>query len=148
VDFAEIYRRDQRKFLAGEFKVDPETGLMIHVDDFRAVLARIHYPVMAVFGEKDTNVAWRRTRKLYEETIGRNPAAELTVLTFPHGNHAATTGAQPGSCRPPGAGGTGQRFVAQRFHPFVNYHLPAQVMARADARGLRVLGQQGKGAYG
>jgi ectoine hydroxylase-related dioxygenase (phytanoyl-CoA dioxygenase family) len=41
-----------------------------------------------------------------------------------------------------------QRFVAQRFYPFVNYQLPADVLARADARGRRVLGQHAKGAYG
>jgi hypothetical protein len=42
----------------------------------------------------------------------------------------------------------GQRFVAQRFHPFVDYRLPAAVLARADERCLRVLGRHPKGAYG
>ncbi len=42
----------------------------------------------------------------------------------------------------------GQRFVAQRFHPFVDYQLPPAVVARADERALRVLGRHVKGAYG
>src|SRR5688572_31646632 len=41
----------------------------------------------SLFGEKDRNVDWRKTRALYAETIGRNPRARLTVRTFPDGNH-------------------------------------------------------------
>lgn len=42
----------------------------------------------------------------------------------------------------------GQRFVAQRFHPFAAHRLPDHVVARADARRRRVLGLHDKGAYG
>ncbi len=41
-----------------------------------------------------------------------------------------------------------RRWVSQRFHPFVDYRLPDQVVARADARGLRVLGRHPHGPYG
>ena len=43
--------------------------------------------MLALFGEKDRNVGWRKTRTLYTETIGRNPRARLTVITSPDGNH-------------------------------------------------------------
>lgn len=42
----------------------------------------------------------------------------------------------------------GQRFVAQRFYPFLNYRMPDHVLEGADERLLRVLGKHPKGAYG
>ena len=42
----------------------------------------------------------------------------------------------------------GQRWVSQRFYPFVNYQVPAEVEARADERTKRILGFHPKGAYG
>jgi ectoine hydroxylase-related dioxygenase (phytanoyl-CoA dioxygenase family) len=41
-----------------------------------------------------------------------------------------------------------QRWVSQRFYPFVNYACPQHVMERADERRQRVLGIHPKGAYG
>ncbi|MCA9002000.1 MAG: hypothetical protein KDB61_08760, partial [Planctomycetes bacterium] len=41
-----------------------------------------------------------------------------------------------------------KRWVSQRFHPFVNYELPARVVARADERRRRVLGMHPMGDYG
>jgi hypothetical protein len=41
-----------------------------------------------------------------------------------------------------------RRWVAQRFWPFVNYHLPEEVIARATPRRKRLLGFHGIGAYG
>lgn len=42
----------------------------------------------------------------------------------------------------------GQRWVAQRFYPFLNYRMPEHVIDRASERCLRVLGKHPKGAYG
>lgn len=42
----------------------------------------------------------------------------------------------------------GMRWVSQRFYPFVNYQLPAQVLENADERRKRVLGIHPRGAYG
>ena len=67
--------------------LDPETGLMIYVEDFPELLSGLDIPVLALFGEKDTSVDWRSARALYEETIGQNPRASLTVGTFSNGNH-------------------------------------------------------------
>lgn len=77
----------QRRFRTGEFTVDTETGLMVYVPRFEDLLGRLDVPVLALFGEKDRNVDWRKTRALYLETIGRNPRARLTVKTFPDANH-------------------------------------------------------------
>ncbi len=41
-----------------------------------------------------------------------------------------------------------RRWVAQRFWPFVNYHMPEEVIARATPRRKRLLGIHGIGAYG
>lgn len=42
----------------------------------------------------------------------------------------------------------GRRFIAQRFYPFVNYHMPEDILARATPRRKRLLGVHGPGAYG
>jgi pimeloyl-ACP methyl ester carboxylesterase len=90
------FAEQQRRFLSGEAQVDPESGLMVYVPDFADLLGSLDADVLALFGEKDRNVDWRRTRSLYERTIGGNPAASLTVRTFPDANHnlhhAATGG--------------------------------------------------------
>lgn len=41
-----------------------------------------------------------------------------------------------------------QRFMAQRFYPFLNYHMPDHVLKGADERLLRMLGKHEKGSYG
>ena len=42
----------------------------------------------------------------------------------------------------------GQRFVAQRFWPYLNYRMPDYVLEGADQRLLRVLGKHPEMAYG
>ena len=42
----------------------------------------------------------------------------------------------------------GQRFVAQRFWPYLNYHMPDYILEGADERLLRVLGKHPEMAYG
>lgn len=41
-----------------------------------------------------------------------------------------------------------QRWVAQRFYPFIDYHMPHHVWEGADERLQRVLGRHPKGPYG
>ena len=81
------FLEEQRRFASGAFEVDDASGLMVYVPGFRELLRRLDVPVLALFGEKDRNVDWRKTRALYTETIGRNRKARLTVKTFPDGNH-------------------------------------------------------------
>jgi pimeloyl-ACP methyl ester carboxylesterase len=83
----EQFLTQQRPFLSGELEIHPESGLMLYVDDFPAMLGGIDADVLALFGERDTNVDWRKTRALYEATIGANPDASLTVRSFPEANH-------------------------------------------------------------
>lgn len=42
----------------------------------------------------------------------------------------------------------GKRWIAQRFHPFVNYTLPEEVIDRASPRRRRLLGMHERGPYG
>jgi alpha-beta hydrolase superfamily lysophospholipase len=83
----EGYQRNQKKVIDEHHAFDEKTGLMIYVSGFRDILHSIHCPVLAIFGEKDANVDWRKTKTLYRETIGANKGARLTIRTFPSGNH-------------------------------------------------------------
>lgn len=42
----------------------------------------------------------------------------------------------------------GKRYIAQRFYPFINYHLPEEILDRANPRRKRLLGAHSIGAYG
>ena len=63
----------------GLFPIELETGMQLNIQDFDALLANLDIDVLTLFGEKDLNVDWRKTRALYD--------AILTVKTFPDGNH-------------------------------------------------------------
>lgn len=65
--------------------LDWHSGLQIYLPDFESVLSGIDCPVLALFGEKDMNVDWQKTRSLYKKTIGQH--GDLTIKTFPDGNH-------------------------------------------------------------
>lgn len=90
------FEKARAQFLSGAFQVDKKSGLQIYVPHFPEMLARINMPVLAIFGEKDSNVDWRKTMALYAKTIGKNRRATLNIRTFPDGNHnlqqAATGG--------------------------------------------------------
>lgn len=66
---------------------DEETGLQIVLPNFENILNTIQCPVLAIFGEKDSQVDWRKTKALYEKTIGENSTAELTTKLLPDCNH-------------------------------------------------------------
>jgi len=90
------FEKAKAQFLSGAFQVDKKTGLQIYVPHFPEMLARVNIPVLAIFGEKDRNVDWRKTIALYAKTIGQNRSASLNIRTFLDGNHniqqAATGG--------------------------------------------------------
>lgn len=77
----------QDQYNNGELIVDEESGLAVYIPNFAEILSDLDIAVLALFGEKDTNVDWRKTEELYSETIGRNQAADLTVRTFADANH-------------------------------------------------------------
>ncbi|MCG8309815.1 MAG: alpha/beta hydrolase [Cytophagales bacterium] len=64
---------------------DEETGLTIVVPEFTEILSAIKCPVLAIFGERDSQVHWRRTLALYKETLGASH--NLTIKTLPNCNH-------------------------------------------------------------
>jgi hypothetical protein len=84
----EGYLRNQKQFISEHHVFDEETGLMIYVPHFRETLEKIHCPVLAIFGEKDANVDWRKTMALYRETIGSKKNARLTMKSLPDCNHS------------------------------------------------------------
>lgn len=81
------YRSIQKKYMNETHVFDPESGLEIYVNDFEEILSNIECPVLAIFGEKDTNVDWNKTMDLYKKTIGNHPNSKLSVKTFPAGDH-------------------------------------------------------------
>ena len=66
-------------------RIDENSGLPIIIEDFDSVLSDISCPVLALFGEKDMHVDWKKTKALYENTLGKN--TDLTIKTFPDANH-------------------------------------------------------------
>jgi dienelactone hydrolase len=80
--------KNQNRFINEHHLFDEKTGLMIYIHNFQETLNKIECPVLAIFGEKDTRVDWRKTIALYKETIGKRPNPKLTIKTFPDGDHS------------------------------------------------------------
>nr|WP_299339095.1 alpha/beta hydrolase [Allomuricauda sp.] len=80
------FKQEQEQYTSkGHF--DAESGLWAVIDNFDQTLLKVNCPVLALFGAKDSQVDWRKTKKLYEETMGVNPDSELTVKVFENCNH-------------------------------------------------------------
>ena len=84
------YKAEQRVYMQSKeaFEFDDETFSVIRVKNFKEMLSRLEVDVLALFGERDTNVDWRKARALYESAIGERAEATLTVRTFPECNHS------------------------------------------------------------
>ena len=80
------YIQDQKQYTSKGY-FDAKSGLWVYIDDFDKILLQINCPVLALFGANDSQVDWRKTKQLYEVTIGVNPESELTVEVFDHCNH-------------------------------------------------------------
>lgn len=84
----EAYYKEQISVMQNiDYKRDEKTKAVIMVSDFKEVLNMIQCPVLAINGEKDYIVDWRKTLALYKETVGRNNNKRLTIKTFKEGNH-------------------------------------------------------------
>lgn len=66
---------------------DPETGLRILVPNFSTYLRKIKIPVLAILGEKDSQIDWKRTETLYQQTMGEESEADLKIIKLPYCNH-------------------------------------------------------------
>jgi uncharacterized protein len=83
------FMKDQEAFIKSNKIVEfDSTNLVVFVPNFSAVLNTIHCPTLAIFGEKDCMVDWRKTKTLYEATLRKNLNTKLTIKTFRDGNHA------------------------------------------------------------
>ncbi|SNR16298.1 alpha/beta hydrolase family protein [Tenacibaculum jejuense] len=77
------YLAYQKEFMKMPF--DYKTNLQIYVQDFESELLKIKCPVLALFGEKDTQVDWKKTKALYQKTLGKT--THFTTKSFPNCNH-------------------------------------------------------------
>ena len=66
---------------------DKQTGLRIMVSEFENILSKINCPVLAIFGEKDSQINWQKTKALYERTIGKADSSSLSIISIPNCNH-------------------------------------------------------------
>ena len=140
----EGYRAPQKKFVAEKHAFHEASRLMIYVANFRENLERIHCPVLALFGEKDSIVHWRSTIALYEQTLGRDDGSRLTVRTFPACNHNLQRCRTGRSCWPdPTAPASGP---PRRPRPVASQHSCLQpVRDRLEVAITRWLGRRGPG---
>lgn len=83
----EAYLRNKEKY-----QFDEELSI-IRVPNFAGMLSKLDLHVLALFGEKDTNVNWRDAKALYQATIGENHEATLTTHVFPNCNHSMNVSA-------------------------------------------------------
>ncbi|MEL6448372.1 MAG: hypothetical protein AAFQ62_10545 [Pseudomonadota bacterium] len=86
------YELNQMRCKDGECpNTDNEMCDYVWIEDFDDMLSSLDIDVLALFGEKDLNINWRKTRDLYARTIGANPEASLEVHAFPTADHALNT---------------------------------------------------------
>ncbi|MEL6253115.1 MAG: alpha/beta hydrolase [Bacteroidota bacterium] len=77
------YYEWQKQFMTQGW--DSVTRLPMYIEDFEKALLGVDCPVLALFGEKDMNVDWRKTKALYERTLGSS--TDLSIQSFPNTNH-------------------------------------------------------------
>ncbi len=65
-----------------------QNGREIIVPGFAKLLSELNIPVLALFGELDSQVDWRGAKSLYEHSIGNKPQADLSIKVFPKCSHA------------------------------------------------------------
>ncbi|MEO1336519.1 MAG: alpha/beta fold hydrolase [Myxococcota bacterium] len=75
----------QRWLLNNRPTFDAKSQLMVFVPGFEAVLRSVQAPVLAIFGEGDSQVDWRATKALYERTL--SPSTTIDIHTIPRCGH-------------------------------------------------------------
>lgn len=84
----EHYLQLQKEWLNKGYTFDYESGMIVMIPNFKEILKKIQCPVLAIFGEKDTQLDWKSTMNLYKETLGIREYSTLTIKTFPNCNHS------------------------------------------------------------
>lgn len=83
------YELNQMRCKDGECpNTDNELCDYVWIEGFDDMLASLNIDVLALFGEKDLNINWRKTRDLYVSTIGTNTEATLKIESFADADHA------------------------------------------------------------
>jgi len=77
----------QKLFLKVGYEVDHTTGKVFFLPGFREAISNINCPVLAIFGEKDSQVDWRKSRLYYQQYLGSNKKSDLAIKTFQNCNH-------------------------------------------------------------
>lgn len=80
------YYENQRNFTS-EGHFDPKSGLWVYVPKLKTILSNIECPVLAIFGENDSQVDWKRTRAFYQETLGKRESENLKIEVLSQCNH-------------------------------------------------------------
>ena len=55
--------------------------------DTRELLLHVRCPVLVIYGEKDSQVDWRRGIDIYTQTAAANPYVDITIRAFPDADH-------------------------------------------------------------
>ncbi|MGA2408738.1 MAG: hypothetical protein ABSF81_18580 [Bacteroidales bacterium] len=82
------YLQLQKRFLGKDYIFDKESGMIVMVPNLKGILMKIQCPVLAIFGEKDTQLDWQNTLNFYKQTLGTRKNSILTIKTFPNCNHS------------------------------------------------------------
>ena len=78
------YLKEQKSYTQkGRF--DEESGLWAYLVNFDELLSNVNCPVLALFGENDSQVDWKATKAQYERIY--QPKETLTVQTFSNCSH-------------------------------------------------------------
>ena len=85
----ERFLKFQKYLIDNDITIDKKTGLQIMLHEFEKTLEQINIPVLAILGEKDSQVDWKETIELYKKAISKN--APLTIKTLPDCNHFIRT---------------------------------------------------------
>ncbi|MBU3012327.1 alpha/beta hydrolase [Polaribacter vadi] len=85
----EKFLKFQKYLIENNIAIDKKSGLQIMLNDFEKTLEQINIPVLAILGEKDSQVDWKETINLYKKTIDKNTS--LTIKTIPDCNHFIRT---------------------------------------------------------
>ena len=82
------YEAQQKSCDAGSCpRIDNDMCSYTFIEDFDPMLSQLDVDTLAVFGEKDLNIDWRKTRRFYLETLGQNPNATLEIAWFEDADH-------------------------------------------------------------
>jgi uncharacterized protein len=86
-----LYKLYQKRYLKQPRLFDAKTNLEIYVPDMAGILKAISCPVLAIFGDRDTRVDWRRTSSLYKDSI-KSPLRIIVLENVNHGMQVCDTG--------------------------------------------------------